>query len=582
MTIDPESIDSASIDPVTLEVYRHLFTALAEEMGAALRRAAFSPNIKERRDYSCALFDPDGTGVAMGDHMPVHLGAMPMSVAAALEELEKLAPGDVVCLNDPFRGGTHLPDITLVAPVYAVSRADRVAEPRSAGTGGSGGMNVEVTPDESTDDDSTLLGYVAARAHHADVGGSTPGSMPLAREIYEEGVRIPPVRIVESGRKREDIWRLILANVRTPDERAGDLDAQLAALHAGRLRLLELVERRGEEEVLSAMKALIRYADRMVVEGLGRIPAGRYEAEDVVRDDGFGNGPLPIHVTLEIESDHLVVDFSGTAEQTAGGVNAVAAITSSATRYVIRCVIEALLSEALPAGGGSMSAVELRLPERSLVDASPPASVAAGNVETSQRITDVLLQALGEALPDLIPALSQGTMNNTTVGGTDPRTGKTFAYYETVGGGMGAGPSGPGLSGVHTHMSNSLNTPIEALEHAYPFRVSRYGIRRGTGGNGRHRGGDGLRRDLLFLGEARVTLLSERRRSGPSGARGGGPGAPGENVLIRAKGTRKEDVEEEMLPGKVTLDVGPGDVISVRSPGGGGWGRAPAPPGADE
>lgn len=530
-----------AIDPITLEVYRHLFTALAEEMGAALRRAAFSPNIKERRDYSCALFSPGGTGVAMGDHMPVHLGAMPMSVSAALEELGRLEPGDVVCLNDPFRGGTHLPDITLLAPVHL---------PADDGGGGHRGR---------------LLGYVAARAHHSDVGGSTPGSMPLAREIYEEGIRIPPVRIVENGKRVDGVWRLILTNVRTPEERAGDLDAQLAALHTGRRRLLELVERKGAEEVLAAMDELIGYADRMVAEGLGRIPPGRYQGEDVLEDDGFGSGPLAIRVTLEVGTGEMVVDFAGTAHQTPGGVNAVAAITASATRYVVRCVVEALLGETLPAGGGSMTAVELRLPEASLVNASPPASVAAGNVETSQRVTDVLLRALGKALPDEIPALSQGTMNNITVGGIDPRTGAPFAYYETVGGGMGAGPSGPGLSGVHTHMSNSLNTPVEALEHAYPFRVVRYTIRRGTGGRGRHRGGDGLRRDIRLLGDARVTLLSERRDRGPSGVRGGEAGAPGRNVLIR-------DGEERELPGKVTLYVREGDVVSIRSPGGGGWG----------
>ncbi len=530
------------IDPVTLEVYRHLFTALAEEMGAALRRASFSPNIKERRDYSCALFDADGVGVAMGDHMPVHLGAMPMSVEAALAELGRLDPGDVACLNDPFRGGTHLPDVTLIAPVY------------------------EPTDEEGVTDDPRLLGYVASRAHHSDVGGSSPGSMPLAREIYEEGLRIPPVRLHRRGDRNEDLWRTLLANVRTPVERAGDLDAQIAALHTGSTRLLELVERKGADEVLLAMEELIAYADRMVGAGLAEIPEGRYEAEDAMEDDGFESGPVPIRVALERTGSRLVVDFEGTADQTPGGINAVAAITASATRYVVRCVVEALMDEELPAGGGSMSGVEIRLPGGSVVDASPPASVAAGNVETSQRITDVLLRAFGEALPGVMPALSQGTMNNTTVGGADPRTGERFAYYETVGGGMGAGPDGPGLSGVHTHMSNSLNTPVEALEHAYPFRVVHYGIRRGTGGRGRHDGGDGLRRDIELLGDARVTLLSERRKRGPAGARGGEDGAPGRNVLIR-------DGAEEELPGKVTFQARAGDVVSVRSPGGGGWGE---------
>ena len=520
-------------DAITLEVFRHLFTALAEEMGAALKRASFSPNIKERRDYSCALFAPDGAAVALGDHMPVHLGAMPMSVWAALEELGELAPGDVACLNDPFRGGTHLPDITLISAVY--------------------------------DDDGRLLGYVASRAHHSDVGGMTPGSMPLAQEIYQEGLRIPPVRLYTAGARNEDLWRTVLANVRTPVERAGDLDAQLAALHAGSVRLREVAARRGVDETLAAMTALVGYADRLVEAGLARIPDGVYVGEDFLEDDGFGSGPVGIRAALTVRGSSLRIDFTGTDPQVDGGINAVAAITSSACRYVVRCVVEALLGEPLPAGGGSMSAVELVLPERSLVNAALPASVAAGNVETSQRITDVLLRAFGVALPDLLPALSQGTMNNTTVGGIDPRTRQVFAYYETVGGGMGAGPTGPGLSGVHVHMSNSLNTPVEALEHAYPFRVTHYGIRRGTGGKGTHQGGDGLRRDLKILAPARVALLCERRSVGPSGARGGEDGSRGENVLIR-------DGVEERLPSKVTFQVQPGDVVSIRSPGGGGWG----------
>jgi len=525
-------------DAVELEIFRHLFTALAEEMGAALKRASFSPNIKERRDYSCALFNPRREAVSLGDHMPVHLGAMPMSVDAALDELGALEKGDIVCLNDPFRGGTHLPDITLISGVY--------------------------TPDGG------LLGYVASRAHHSDVGGSTPGSMPLAREIFEEGLRIPPIRLYRRGERNEEVWHLLLANVRTPIERAGDLDAQVAALHTGATRLLEIADRRGAPQTLEAMDALIQYADRLVAAGLERIPDGTYVGEDVIEDDGFGSGPLPIRATLVLKGPHLTIDFAGTSPQVPGGVNAVAAITSSATRYVVRCIVEALLGEPLPAGGGSMSSVTLDLPLRSLVNASHPASVAAGNVETSQRITDVLFRAFGSALPDLIPALSQGTMNNTTVGGIDPRTGEPFAYYETVGGGMGAGPDADGLSGVHVHMSNSLNTPIEALEHAYPFRITQYGIRRGSGGAGRYRGGDGLRRDLQVMGPARVALLCERRERGPSGARGGEDGATGENVLIR------EGVEES-LPGKTTFWVEPGDIVSIRSPGGGGWGSTDQP-----
>ncbi len=523
-------------DSVTLEVFRHLFTALAEEMGAALKRTSFSPNIKERRDYSCALFNAAGTGVALGDHMPVHLGAMPMSVTAALDVLGRLELGDVACLNDPFNGGTHLPDVTLVAPVYA---------------GGAGG---------------DPIGFVASRAHHSDVGGMSPGSMPLAREIFQEGLRIPPVRLYDRGARNDGLWRTILANVRTPEERAGDLDAQLAALHAGTTRLLEIVAARGLPQTLAAMDALVAYADRLVAAGLEQIPDGSYSATDSLEDDGFGSGPHPIQVTLTVKGRRLTADFQGTAPQAQGGINAVAAITTSATRYVVRCVVEALLGESLPAGGGTMNRVELRLPEGSLVNARPPASVAAGNVETSQRITDALMLAFAQALPDLMPALSQGTMNNTAMGGVDPRTGEAFAYYETVGGGMGAGPEGPGLSGVHCHMSNSLNTPVEALEHAYPFRVVRYEIRRGSGGEGLHPGGDGLRRDIMLLADASVTLLSDRRARGPAGAQGGRPGAPGANVLVR-KG------EEMALGGKATIRLKAGDTVSVRTPGGGGWGR---------
>ena len=534
------------VDSVALAVFGHLFAALAEEMGAALKRASYSPNIKERRDYSCALFDAEGTAVALGDHMPVHLGAMPMSVTAALQALGKLEPGDVACLNDPFEGGTHLPDVTLLAPVYAPAGSDDLDAVAS-----------------------DPVAFVASRAHHSDVGGMSPGSMPLAQEIFQEGLRIPPVRLYRRGVLNEDLWRTVLANVRTPEERAGDLDAQLAALHAGRARLLEIVAARGLPATRAVMTSLVDYADRLVERAVERIPDGLYEAADHLDDDGFGSGPLRIQAALRVRGARLVVDFAGTAPQARGGVNAVAAITASAARYVVRCVAEALLAQSLPAGGGSMKAVELRLPEGSLVNAGPPASVAAGNVETSQRITDVLMLAFAQALPELMPALSQGTMNNTAMGGIDPRTGAPFAYYETVGGGMGAGPSGPGLSGVHCHMSNSLNTPVEALEHSYPFRVVRYEVRRGSGGAGRHAGGDGLRRDLMLLADASVTLLSDRRLRGPAGAQGGAAGAPGRNALL-------SNGRETPLGGKDATEVKAGDVVSVRSPGGGGWGAPDA------
>jgi N-methylhydantoinase B len=522
-------------DPVRLEVYRHLFSALAEEMGVALKGSAFSPNIKERRDYSCALFDAAGRVVAMGDHMPVHLGAMPMSVAAALRQFGKLTRGDVVMLNDPFFGGTHLPDITLVMPVFELN-ADPIA-------------------------------FLAVRAHHSDVGGIAAGSMPLAREIYQEGLRIPPVLLMSGGKRNEDIWRLLMANVRTPAERAGDLAAQLGCLSVGERRLHALIARSGAAEVIAAMDEIVDYGERMVRAAVAMIPAGEYRAEDVLEDDGFGNGPLRIAAQVRVHGDGVIVDFEGSAPQTEGGVNAVASITESAVRYVIRCIAETLLGQSLPAGGGNMDCVQIRMPERSIVNASAPASVAAGNVETSQRITDVLLAAFAEALPAIMPAQSQGTMNNLTLGGTDPRSNAPFAYYETMGGGMGASPKGAGLSGVHVHMSNSLNTPIEALEHAYPVRIVHYSLRRGSGGAGRLNGGDGIRRDVELLADADVSLLSERRVSGPRGINGGHDGAAGANLLLSAKG-------EETLPAKATFRLPAGAVLSLRSPGGGGCGDA--------
>lgn len=503
-------------------------------MGAALRGAAYSPNIKERRDYSCALFDAQARVVAMGDHMPVHLGAMPMSVAAAIADMGMLEPGDVVALNDPFRGGTHLPDITLISPVYT---------------------------------ESGLLGYLAVRAHHSDVGGMTAGSMPLAREIFQEGLRIPPVKLVRRGKPNDDIWRMILANVRTPAERTGDLAAQTGCLAVGAKRLQELVARSGESEVRNAMASLVDYGDRLLLSAITRMPRGEYHAEDSLEDDGFGNGPLPIRVRLTISGASISADFSGSAGQTAGGVNAVASITVSCVRYVVRCIAEALLGETLPAGGGAMTSVHALLPERSIVNAAAPASVAAGNVETSQRITDVLFRAFAQALPELVLADSQGTMNNLTLGGIDPGTGLPFAYYETMGGGMGASPSADGLSGVHVHMSNSLNTPIEALEHAFPVRIRHYSLRAASGGAGGYRGGDGIRRDIELLTEMDVSILSERRTTAPHGLRGGSDGQPGQNILIR-------DGRETALPSKVTFRAHAGDLLSLRSPGGGGYGKA--------
>jgi len=539
------------VDAAELEIFKNLFHSTAEEMGAALRRSAFSPNIKERRDYSCAVFDGQARVVAMGDHMPVHLGSMPMSVAAALDALE-LGPGDIAMLNDPYAGGTHLPDITVVMPVWAqtedvgASGARPKAERRSA-------LRKRSMPSF----------YVANRAHHADVGGAQPASMGLSQEIYQEGLRIPPVSLAHGGKIQRDILAILLANVRTPREREGDLMAQVAACRLGERRLQELLQRYGSAQTGFYLEALQSYSVRLMKEALARIPAGTYTAEDFLDDDGHGSEPVRLCVSIKIGGGRTLVDFQGTSPQCAGCVNAVFAITYSAVFYVFRC----LLGENVPACAGLMDPIELRAPEGSVLNARPPAAVAAGNVETSQRIVDVLLRALAQALPERIPAASSGTMNNLSFGGIDPRSGDPFAYYETIAGGMGARPSADGFSGVHTHMTNSLNTPIEALESAYPVRVRRYSLRRGSGGKGRFRGGEGIVREIEFLTEVRGSILSDRRRFGPYGLAGGGPGRPGLNQL-NVQGRRRK------LPGKAAFSAPSGSVLRIETPGGGGWGKS--------
>jgi N-methylhydantoinase B len=544
-------------DPIELEIFKNIFHSIAEEMGAALRRTAFSPNIKERRDYSCAVFDRDAQVLAMGDHMPVHLGSMPMSVAAAIAHLQ-LAPGDVAMLNDPFSGGTHLPDITLVMPVF-IPRAGAKAPQRGVRRIGTA-KAVPSHPDF----------YVASRAHHADVGGAFAGSMGLCREIYQEGFRIPPVKLMRAGQMDADVLALLLANVRTPREREGDLGAQLAACHTGSTRLREVCARYGLPRVRRAAAELLAYSEEMMRAFLAQVPPGEYAAEDFLDDDGVRDRPVRIAAKLTFRRPRsrasalqkiVTVDFTGSAPQVEGSINAVEAITYSAVFYVFRC----LLAEDVPATSGLMQPIELIAPPGTVVNARPPAAVAGGNVETSQRIVDVLLRALAQALPGRIPAGASGTMNNLTIGGLDPRSGEPFAYYETVAGGMGARPGRDGVSGVHTHMTNSLNTPAEALEYAYPFRVTRYGLRRGSGGAGRFRGGDGIVREIEVLTDAEVTLLSDRRRFAPYGLQGGGPGAPGRTELLR------HDGRIELLPAKGSARLRPGERVRIETPGGGGF-----------
>ena len=525
-------------DPTELEIFKNLFHSVAEEMGAALRRSGFSPNIKERRDYSCAVFDGEGRAVAMGDHMPVHLGSMPASVAAAITAFQNsagLGPGDVAVLNDPFAGGTHLPDLTMVAPVF-VSTKEKSRKP---------------------------LFYVANRAHHSDIGGAQPASMGLSEEIYQEGLRIPPVRLFRQGEMDRDVLALILANVRTPEEREGDLTAQIAACRLGDRRLRELAEKYGLRHTRFYLDALQDYSARLMRQTLREIPDGVYRAEDFLDDDGYSDIPLPLRVAITVRGERARVDFAGTAPACRGSMNAVLAITQSAVFYVFRC----LLGEDVPACAGLMDPIEVSAPEGSIVNARLPVAVAAGNVETSQRIVDVLLRALAKALPLRIPAASSGTMNNLSFGGIASGTGQPFAYYETVAGGMGARPSKDGLSGIHTHMTNSLNTPTEALESALPVRVRRYSLRSGSGGAGKHKGGDGIVREIEFLTEARGSILSDRRRFAPYGLAGGKPGKPGRNELILPNGKKKE------LPSKATFTAPKGSVFRIETPGGGGWGK---------
>jgi N-methylhydantoinase B len=567
-----------SFDPTTLEIYRALYTSVAEEMGIALRRTAHSPNIKERRDYSCAVFDSAGRVVAQGDHMPVHLGSMPMAVAAALAQAT-LEDGDIVALNDPFAGGTHLPDVTLVMPVFAeVGKGEGVK--RGKGKARTSGHSGEVRDNLSSKRSalsplptspfppfplhlSPPLFYVANRAHHADIGGATPGSMGMATDIYGEGFRIPPVHIARNGEMSEDVWRLLLANVRGEDERRADFEAQMGSLKTGAARLREICERAGTAEALEYAAHLIDYSARVMRRTIAEIPDGVYEASDALDDDGVTDEAVALRVRVLIDGERAVVDFSGSAPQVAGPVNAVEAITASAVSYVFRCLLGA---EDVPASAGLMEPVEVVAPRGTVVNAAHPSSVAGGNVETSQRIVDVLFRALARALPLRIPAASQGSMNNLTIGGHDAARGGQFAYYETVAGGMGARPTLAGLSAVHTHMTNSLNTPAEALEYAYPLRVRRYEIRARSGGAGAHRGGDGVVREIETLTPARMSLLSDRRRLPPYGLDGGDDAQTGRDFIIR-RGRRRP------IASKGTWQLEAGDRVRIETPGGGGHGK---------
>jgi len=522
------------IDPVELELFRNLFEAAAEEMGITLQRVAFSANIKERRDFSCALFDASGELLAQAAHIPVHLGSMPASVAAVRERLGDLGPGDVAIVNDPFAGGTHLPDITLVTPVFH---------------------------------DGQLFGYAANRAHHADVGGDSPGSMTLSTHIDQEGVRIEPTLLYRKGVRDEAMLQRFLSAVRTPDERLGDLDAQIAANNVGVQSLLRMVKSRGAETVVRYGKALLDYAQAFMARTLAAIPAGEWTFEDVMDDDGAGNGPVPIRVKITTGGGRAVVSLRDSGGQAVGCINCPQAVTRSAVYYCFACVMNAMANSDAgpPLNGGCFRDIQVLTQPGSVVDAQYPAAVVAGNTETSQRVVDVVFGALAKALPEIIPAASCGTMSSVALGGVTA-SGEPWTYYETIGGGSGAGPGYDGASAVQCHMTNTLNTPAEAIELQYPLRVRQFEAAPGSGGLGRYRGGDGTIRVLEALQACQGTILGDRRLSQPFGLQGGQSARSGSNAHTAPSG-------DMSLPGKTLIELAAGDRLVIRTPGGGGFSK---------
>jgi N-methylhydantoinase B len=506
---------------IELSLFANRISSICDEMGAVLRHAAFSPNIRERLDFSCAVFDAAGELCAQAAHIPVHLGSMAYAMRDVVNAFD-WSQGDVVIFNDPYLGGTHLPDVTLVSPLIV---------------------------------DGILAGYVANRAHHADIGAESPGSMPISSTLHEEGQIIPPTRLVHEGHLQEQVMQDLVHATRNPVESRGDFTAQLSSARTGARRLQVLIEKMGFDEYLEGLTQLNDYGEQMARSALADIPDGRYEFADVMDDDGLGNEDISINVRLDVSGSSVVVDFTGTADQVSGNINCPLSVAAAGVFYVFRC----LMPPQTPACAGSFLPIEIHARAGCLVNARYPAAVAAGNVETSTRIVDVLLGALAQAIPQHIPAASHGSMNNVAMGSNDA---PSWDYYETIGGGMGASMRGNGLSGVQTHMTNTLNTPIESLELLYPLRVVRYALRRGSGGSGQHRGGDGLIREFEFLRSAQVTLLTERRKHSPWGLNGGAAGMSGCNRL-----------NDQVLQGKIALAVKPGDRLTIESAGGGGYGH---------
>ncbi len=492
-----------------------------------LVRAGFSPNIKERRDLSCAIFESNGDMIAQAAHIPVHLGSMSFAVKAVAEK--SFSEGDIFILNDPFRGGTHLPDVTCIAPVFL---------------------------------DGKVEFFVASRAHHADMGGITPGSMPLSTSIHEEGIIIPPSKLYERGKLNKSLFEKILLSTRDPEEREGDFKAQIGALELGKKRLKAMIKKYSLNKIKKAGLELLDYGERMMREVIKHIPDGVYKFSDYLDDDGAGTKKIPIRVAVTISGGEAKVDFSGSSPQVRGCLNAPLSVTTAAVSYVFQC----LAPPEMPLNSGLLRTIEIHAEKGSILNAVFPSAVAGGNVETSQRVVDVVFGALAQAIPQKIQAASSGSMSNVTFGGKNPRTKKKFAYYETIAGGMGGRFGKNGASAVHTHMTNTLNTPIEAIERELPIMIDTYSIRRGSGGDGRYRGGDGITRAYRFLSKATVSLITERRIFAPYGILGGKPGKRGRNILIRNK-------KSEKIPPKATFDVGKGDILRIETPGGGGWGK---------
>ncbi len=511
------------MDAIALSIFASRIESVCDEMGAVLRRVAFSPNIKDRLDYSCAVFDPQGELCAQAAHIPVHLGSMAYAMKDIVSNIQ-WHDGDMIMLNDPYLGGTHLPDVTVIAPLFIKNK---------------------------------LTGFVVNRAHHADIGADSPGSMPVSKSLHEEGRVIPPTIIVKNHQLKTDVMDELMQFMRNPVESMGDFSAQISANRRGIKRLQQLVLQYGIDDYFNSLKLLNYYAEKLATDALKTIPDGSYYFEDVMDDDGMGQKNILIKVFIKINQAEISVDFTGTAQQVKGNINCPLSVAAAAVFYVFRC----LMPEQTPACAGSFRSIIIKAPEACLLNASRPAAVAAGNVETSTRIVDVVMGALAKAIPEKIPAASHGSMNNIAMGSSGDLKNEAWDYYETIGGGMGAGFSTNGLSGVQTHMTNTLNTPVEALEMRYPLRINQYALRDDSAGEGHKKGGEGLIREYEFLTNTHVTLLTERRDHSPWGQNGAADGAVGENIL---NGKR--------IKGKISMRVNAGDCLIIKTPGGGGFG----------